>query len=75
MTSHQTKYNNLPNALAKQLAVVAMVMGSELAATAALAVVERLRDWGSMKTKLEPPARRTPVDLLASRERIAHCIF
>lgn len=70
--------NNLPKALARQLAVVAIVTGSEpAAATAALAAVERLKDCGSINTKLElVPASRTPVDRPDSREeRIAHCMF
>lgn len=66
---------NLPKALAKELADVDMATGSELAATAVLPVVLRLNELGSIKTKLEPFAKRTPVDLLASRDRIAHCMF
>jgi len=58
----------IPNALDKQLAVVAIVTGSWLAAaaaTAAVAVVDRLKDEGSMNTRLLPPATRTPATLLA----------
>lgn len=72
------KKKNLPKALAKQLAVVAIVTGSEpAAATAAFAAVDRLRDCGSINTKLEPaPASRTPVERPVSRDDlIAHCIF
>ena len=65
----------LPKALANELADVDMATGSELAATAVLPVVDRLNELGSIKTKLEPLANRTPADLLASRDRIAHCIF
>jgi hypothetical protein len=65
----------VPKALAKELADVDMATGSELAATAVLPVVERLNELGSIKTKLEPLANRTPADLLASRDRMAHCIF
>lgn len=64
-----------PKALAKQLAVVAMVIGSELAATVVLPVVERLRELGSINTKLDPFGSRTPCDLPASLERMAHCMF
>lgn len=66
---------NLPNALARQLAVVAMVMGSELAATVALPAVDLRRELGSMKTKFEPLGKRTPCDLPDSLDRIAHCMF
>lgn len=52
-----------------------MVIGSELAATVALPVVDRLSDVGSMNTKLDPLASRTPADRPASRDLIAHCIF
>lgn len=52
-----------------------MVMGSELAATVALPVVDRLSDVGSMNTKLDPLAKRTPADLPDSRDLMAHCIF
>lgn len=53
-------YYYLPKALAKQLAVVAIVIGSELVATAAFPVVDLLKELGSMKTRLEPLGKRTP---------------
>lgn len=65
----------IPKALAKQLAVVAIVTGSELVATAVLPVVDLLNELGSIKTRLEPPASLTLVDLLASLDLMAHCIF
>lgn len=51
---------HIPKALAKQLAVVAMVIGSELAATAEVPVVVLLKELGSINTKLEPFGKRTP---------------
>lgn len=51
---------NLPNALAKQLAVVAIVIGSELAATVAFPVVDLLKELGSINTRFEPFGKRTP---------------
>lgn len=63
----------LPNALPRQLAVVAMVTGSTVATL--LAGVDLRSEVGSMKTRLEPPAKRTPAPRAASRERIAHCMF
>lgn len=65
----------IPNALARQLAVVPMVMGSWAAATAEVAV-ERLKEDGSMNTRLLPPVTlRLPVVRgLDSRLRMAHCM-
>jgi len=65
----------IPNARAKQLTVVPMVIGSCAVATADVAVV-RLKDAGSMKTRLLPPVTRNPaVRVLDSRLRMAHCIY
>lgn len=64
----------MPNARARQLAVVPIVIGSCAVATADVVVV-RLRDVGSIKTRLLPPVTRNPVvRVLNSRLRIAHCI-
>lgn len=65
----------IPKALAKQLAVVAIVTGSVLAATVVFTGVDLLKELGSIKTRFEPPANRTPVDLPTSLDLIAHCIF
>lgn len=64
----------MPKALAKQLAVVAIVIGSEVVATADVAV-DRLSVDGSMNTKLLPLVTLKPAVLvLASLFLIAHCI-
>lgn len=64
----------IPKALARQLAVVPIVMGSCAAATAEVAV-DRLSDEGSMRSKLLPPVTRRPaVRVLDSRFLMAHCI-
>lgn len=64
----------IPNARAKQLAVVPIVIGSWAAATVE-AVEDRLSDDGSMNTKLLPPVTLKPaVRVLDSRFLIAHCI-
>lgn len=64
----------IPKARPRLLAVVPMVIGSCIAATADVAVDLR-NDAGSMKTTLLLPVTRTPVArVLVSRDRIAHCI-
>lgn len=63
----------MPKARAKLLAVVDIVGGSCVAATAALLVAVRRNADGSMNTSPDPLVSRTE-DRFASRLRIAHCI-
>lgn len=73
LNSWHTCRKMMPKARAKLLAVVDIVGGSWVAATAALLVVVRRNADGSMNTNPDPLVNRTD-DRFASRLRMAHCI-